>query len=55
MSDAVTSVVMTGRRIQVSEMFTSGSCLFWLADRYARPVSQLQMSVGDDDIAVVHP
>src|ERR1700744_2783739 len=47
MSAAVISVVIPGRRMQVSEMFTSGSGLAF-ADGNARLVGQEEMSVGDD-------
>src|SRR3954467_14371149 len=47
MSDAVMSVVITGRRIQASEMFMSG---FGLAapDRHFGAVGQQQLAVDDD-------
>src|ERR1700753_1461573 len=54
MSAAVISVVITGRRMQVSEMFTSGSGLAF-ADGNARLVGQEEMSVGDDDIVFGEP
>src|SRR5262249_40909181 len=52
MSAAVISVVITGRRMQVSEMFTSGSGLAF-ADGDARLVGQQEVPVGDDDVALL--
>jgi hypothetical protein len=52
MSAAVISVVITGRRMQVSEMFTSHPRLAF-ADGDARLVGQQEMPVGDDDVALL--
>src|ERR1044072_7197050 len=46
MSDAVMSVVITGRRMQASEMFMSGLGLA-VADRHFGPVRQQELPVGD--------
>src|ERR1700674_2574805 len=51
-NDAVISVVITGRRMQVSEIFTSRPRLA-LAHRDPRPVGEQQVSVGDHDVAII--
>src|SRR5215475_959853 len=50
-SDAVIKVVITGRRMHVSEMFMSHSGLA-LTHCHARPVHQQQMSVSHHHVAV---
>src|SRR4051794_34971491 len=51
MSDAVMSVVITGRRIQASEMFMSGFG-FAAPDRHFGAVRQLKLAIGDDDVTL---
>jgi len=49
----VISVVITGRRMQVSEMFMASRSRLALAHRHARAVCQQQMSVGDHRVTIV--
>src|SRR4051812_25512619 len=51
MIDAVMSVVITGRRMQISEMLMSGFGLA-AADRHPGAVGQKKLAVGDDDVAL---
>src|SRR3954451_9340226 len=57
-SDAVISVVITGRRIQASEMpmwgvrLSSAARFFAFADRHTGAVGQQQMAVHDDLVAI---